>query len=82
MAVTLCLLSTSSSSQIFEGNSNSHQETSHTFVPPILAQYLRIAPLSWNKKVALKVALMGCQPAHQKAVRPYSDSGSKDQKGL
>ncbi|XP_066495154.1 discoidin, CUB and LCCL domain-containing protein 1-like [Tiliqua scincoides] len=61
--------------KIFEGNSDSHEEASHTFMPPILAQYLRIAPLSWNKKVALKVALLGCQAAHQKAVRPYSDSG-------
>ncbi|XP_061453798.1 discoidin, CUB and LCCL domain-containing protein 1-like isoform X2 [Rhineura floridana] len=61
--------------KIFEGNRDSHQEVSNAFIPPILARYLRIVPKSWNQRVALKVALLGCQAARLKTPRPYSDSG-------
>ncbi|XP_048356248.1 discoidin, CUB and LCCL domain-containing protein 1-like isoform X2 [Sphaerodactylus townsendi] len=61
--------------KVFEGNSDSHQEVSNTFIPPILARYLRIKPHSWNQRVALKVELLGCQVARIKAVHPYSDNG-------
>uniref|UniRef100_A0ACB8FS74 Uncharacterized protein n=1 Tax=Sphaerodactylus townsendi TaxID=933632 RepID=A0ACB8FS74_9SAUR len=64
--------------KVFEGNSDSHQEVSNTFIPPILARYLRIKPHSWNQRVALKVELLGCQVARIKAVHPYSDNGSKE----
>ncbi|KAH0631249.1 hypothetical protein JD844_005505 [Phrynosoma platyrhinos] len=64
--------------KIFEGNNDSHQEVSNAFIPPILARYLRIIPQSWNQKVALKVALSGCQAARPKALRPYSDSESEE----
>ncbi|XP_054854844.1 discoidin, CUB and LCCL domain-containing protein 1-like [Eublepharis macularius] len=61
--------------KVFEGNSDSHQEVSNTFIPPILARYLRITPQSWNQRIALKVELLGCQVARIKAMRPYSDNG-------
>uniref|UniRef100_A0ABM5ER06 Discoidin, CUB and LCCL domain-containing protein 1-like isoform X1 n=1 Tax=Pogona vitticeps TaxID=103695 RepID=A0ABM5ER06_9SAUR len=61
--------------KIFVGNSNSHQTVYNAFIPPILARYLRVAPKDWNQRIALKVALLGCQPARLKALRPYSDSG-------
>nr|XP_056702428.1 discoidin, CUB and LCCL domain-containing protein 1-like [Euleptes europaea] len=61
--------------KVFEGNSDSHQEVSNTFIPPILARYLRITPQSWNQKVALKVELLGCQAARVKALHPYSNNG-------
>ncbi|XP_067329759.1 discoidin, CUB and LCCL domain-containing protein 1-like isoform X1 [Anolis sagrei] len=62
--------------KVFEGNHDSHQEASNTFIPPIVARYLRIAPQSWNQKVALKMMLWGCQVARPKALHPYSDSGT------
>ncbi|XP_042295207.1 discoidin, CUB and LCCL domain-containing protein 1-like isoform X2 [Sceloporus undulatus] len=64
--------------KIFEGNNDSRQVVSNAFIPPILARYLRIIPQSWNQKIALKVALLGCQAARPKALRPYSDSGSEE----
>ncbi|XP_053124122.1 discoidin, CUB and LCCL domain-containing protein 1-like isoform X2 [Hemicordylus capensis] len=63
---------------VFEGNSDSRQEVSNAFIPPILARYLRVVPLSWNQRVALKVALLGCQAARPKAPHPYSNSGTHD----
>ncbi|KAL8220720.1 UNVERIFIED_CONTAM: hypothetical protein K2H54_053210 [Gekko kuhli] len=65
--------------KVFKGNSDSYQEVPNTFIPPILARYLRITPQSWNQRVALKVELLGCQVARLKAMRPYSDNGSKEQ---
>uniref|UniRef100_A0A8C8RA77 Discoidin, CUB and LCCL domain containing 1 n=1 Tax=Pelusios castaneus TaxID=367368 RepID=A0A8C8RA77_9SAUR len=61
--------------KIFEGNIDSFQEVSHTFIPPILARYLRIMPQSWNHRIALKVALQGCQVARLRAPRPYGERG-------
>nr|XP_034975940.1 discoidin, CUB and LCCL domain-containing protein 1-like isoform X1 [Zootoca vivipara] len=61
--------------KVFEGNNNSHEEVSNAFIPPILARYLRIVPHSWNQRVALKVALLGCQVARLKSQHPYSDGG-------
>ncbi|XP_033014589.1 discoidin, CUB and LCCL domain-containing protein 2-like [Lacerta agilis] len=64
--------------KVFEGNKNSHEEVSNAFIPPILARYLRIVPHSWNQRVALKVALLGCQVARLKSQHPYSDGGCKE----
>ncbi|XP_043362085.1 discoidin, CUB and LCCL domain-containing protein 1-like isoform X2 [Dermochelys coriacea] len=63
---------------VFEGNADSLQEVSNTFIPPILARYLRIMPQSWNQRIALKVALQGCQVARLKAPRPYVPSAPKE----
>ncbi|XP_044853599.1 discoidin, CUB and LCCL domain-containing protein 1-like isoform X1 [Mauremys mutica] len=63
---------------VFEGNADSLQEVSNTFIPPILARYLRIVPRSWNQRIALKVALQGCQVARLKAPRPYVPSAPKE----
>ncbi|XP_050788471.1 discoidin, CUB and LCCL domain-containing protein 1-like isoform X2 [Gopherus flavomarginatus] len=63
---------------VFEGNTDSLQEVSNTFIPPILARYLRIVPRSWNQRIALKVALQGCQVARLKAPRPYVPSAPKE----
>uniref|UniRef100_A0A7M4FMY4 Discoidin, CUB and LCCL domain-containing protein 1-like n=1 Tax=Crocodylus porosus TaxID=8502 RepID=A0A7M4FMY4_CROPO len=64
--------------KVFEGNANSHQEVSNTFIPPILARYLRIMPESWNQRIALKVALLGCQMARIRALRPYVHNAPKE----
>ncbi|XP_075765074.1 discoidin, CUB and LCCL domain-containing protein 1-like isoform X1 [Pelodiscus sinensis] len=63
---------------VLEGNADSLQEVSNTFLPPILARYLRIVPQSWNQRIALKVALRGCQVARLRAPRPYVPSGPKE----
>uniref|UniRef100_A0A8D2J2Q1 Discoidin, CUB and LCCL domain containing 1 n=3 Tax=Varanus komodoensis TaxID=61221 RepID=A0A8D2J2Q1_VARKO len=63
--------------KLFEGNSNSFQEVSNAFIPPILARYLRISPQTWNQRAALKVALLGCQAPRLKIPRPYSNGGSQ-----
>ncbi|XP_030395146.1 discoidin, CUB and LCCL domain-containing protein 1-like isoform X2 [Gopherus evgoodei] len=63
---------------VFEGNADSLQEVSNTFIPPLLARYLRIVPRSWNQRIALKVALQGCQVARLKALRPYVPSAPKE----
>ncbi|XP_025057741.1 discoidin, CUB and LCCL domain-containing protein 1-like [Alligator sinensis] len=64
--------------KVFEGNANSHQEVSNTFIPPILARYVRIMPESWNQRIALKVALLGCQMARVRALRPYVHNAPKE----
>uniref|UniRef100_A0A4W3K6W3 Discoidin, CUB and LCCL domain containing 2 n=1 Tax=Callorhinchus milii TaxID=7868 RepID=A0A4W3K6W3_CALMI len=49
--------------KIFQGNANNYQEVRNNFIPPILARYIRIIPVQWHQKAALKVELLGCQPA-------------------
>ncbi|XP_042713233.2 uncharacterized protein LOC101940879 isoform X6 [Chrysemys picta bellii] len=63
---------------VFEGNADSLQEVSNAFIPPIQARYLRIVPRSWNQRIALKVALQGCQVARLKTLRPYVSSAPKE----
>ncbi|KAM6313806.1 discoidin, CUB and LCCL domain-containing protein 1-like [Podargus strigoides] len=60
--------------KVFEGNTNSHGEVSNAFIPPIVARYVRVTPQSWHQRVALKVALVGCQLARVRAPRPYVPS--------
>ncbi|XP_075578286.1 discoidin, CUB and LCCL domain-containing protein 1-like [Pelecanus crispus] len=60
--------------KVFEGNTDSHSEVSNAFIPPIVARYVRITPKSWHQRVALKVALAGCQLARVRAPRPYVPS--------
>lgn len=59
--------------QVFEGNADSYGEVSNAFIPPIVARYIRVTPQSWHQRVALKVALVGCQPARVRAPRPYGE---------
>uniref|UniRef100_A0A8D0DK01 Uncharacterized protein n=1 Tax=Salvator merianae TaxID=96440 RepID=A0A8D0DK01_SALMN len=61
--------------KIFEGNKNNYEEVSNAFIPPILARYLQIVPQSWNQRIALKVALLGCQAIRLKPLHPYSERG-------
>ncbi|KAM6045572.1 discoidin, CUB and LCCL domain-containing protein 1-like isoform 2-T2 [Chlamydotis macqueenii] len=64
--------------KVFEGNADSHGEVSNTFIPPIVARYVRITPQSWHQRVAMKVALVGCQLARARAPRPYVPSVPKE----
>ncbi|XP_010295344.1 PREDICTED: discoidin, CUB and LCCL domain-containing protein 2-like, partial [Phaethon lepturus] len=60
--------------KVFEGNADSHGEVSNAFIPPIVARYIRVTPQSWHQRMALKVALVGCQPARARVPRPYVPS--------
>ncbi|XP_075378295.1 discoidin, CUB and LCCL domain-containing protein 1-like isoform X2 [Mycteria americana] len=64
--------------KVFEGNADSHGEVSNAFIPPIVARYVRVTPQSWHQRVALKVALVGCQLARVRAPRPYVPSVPKE----
>ncbi|XP_042649619.1 discoidin, CUB and LCCL domain-containing protein 1-like isoform X2 [Tyto alba] len=64
--------------KVFEGNADSRGEVSNAFIPPIVARYIRVTPQSWHQRVALKVALVGCQPARVRAPRPYVPSVPKE----
>ncbi|KAM6043618.1 discoidin, CUB and LCCL domain-containing protein 1-like [Theristicus caerulescens] len=64
--------------KVFEGNSDSQGEVSNAFIPPIVARYIRVTPQSWHQRVALKVALVGCQLARVRAPRPYVPSIPKE----
>lgn len=59
--------------QVFEGNVDGRGEVSNAFIPPIVTRYLRVTPLSWHQRVAMKVALLGCQLARARAPRPYGE---------
>ncbi|XP_059724690.1 discoidin, CUB and LCCL domain-containing protein 1-like isoform X4 [Haemorhous mexicanus] len=64
--------------KVFEGNADSQGEVSNAFIPPIIARYIRVTPQSWHQRVALKVALMGCQLARVRIPRPYVPSVPKE----
>uniref|UniRef100_K7F7Q5 Discoidin, CUB and LCCL domain-containing protein 2 n=1 Tax=Pelodiscus sinensis TaxID=13735 RepID=K7F7Q5_PELSI len=47
--------------KIFQGNTEYHQEVRNNFIPPIIARFVRVNPLKWHQKIAMKVELLGCQ---------------------
>ncbi|XP_041256022.1 discoidin, CUB and LCCL domain-containing protein 1-like isoform X2 [Onychostruthus taczanowskii] len=64
--------------KVFEGNADSQGEVSNAFIPPIVARYIRVTPQSWHQRVALKVALVGCQLARARVPHPYVPSVPKE----
>ncbi|XP_053237736.1 discoidin, CUB and LCCL domain-containing protein 1-like isoform X4 [Podarcis raffonei] len=51
----------SNQEKVFKANSNHGDIVRNNFIPPIVARYVRIIPQSWNKRIALKVELIGCR---------------------
>ncbi|CAL1582475.1 unnamed protein product [Knipowitschia caucasica] len=47
--------------KVFQGNINYLHEVRNNFVPPIEARFLRINPLLWHQRIALRLELFGCQ---------------------
>lgn len=47
--------------QVFQGNSNYLQEVRNNFIPPIEARFIRVSPVQWHQRIALKMELLGCQ---------------------
>lgn len=47
--------------QVFQGNINYLQEVRNNFIPPIEARFIRVSPVQWHQRIALKMELLGCQ---------------------
>ncbi|XP_026556631.1 discoidin, CUB and LCCL domain-containing protein 2 isoform X1 [Pseudonaja textilis] len=56
--------------KVFQGNTGYYQEVRNNFIPPIIARFVRINPLKWHQKIAVKVELLGCQFNIVRAPRP------------
>ncbi|KAH3882441.1 lactadherin-like isoform X2 [Dreissena polymorpha] len=46
--------------KIFGGNSDKDTERTHYLNSPFVARYVRIFPVEWNKKIAMRAGLLGC----------------------
>ncbi|XP_067402211.1 coagulation factor V isoform X2 [Emydura macquarii macquarii] len=46
--------------KVFMGNEDSSGQVKHFLNPPIFSRFLRIVPKSWNRSIALRVELFGC----------------------
>ena len=47
--------------QIFEGNWDSNTTVTHYFYAPVVAQYVRIKPQTWETHIAIRFELLGCK---------------------
>ncbi|XP_056649352.1 discoidin, CUB and LCCL domain-containing protein 2 isoform X2 [Monodelphis domestica] len=47
--------------KVFQGNTDYYQDVRNNFIPPIIARFVRINPVQWQQKIAMKVELLGCQ---------------------
>ncbi|XP_053312909.1 discoidin, CUB and LCCL domain-containing protein 2 [Spea bombifrons] len=47
--------------KIFQGNYDYYNEVRNNFIPPFVARFVRINPVKWQQKIAMKVELLGCQ---------------------
>ncbi|XP_047419326.1 discoidin, CUB and LCCL domain-containing protein 2 isoform X2 [Sciurus carolinensis] len=47
--------------KIFQGNKDYHQDVRNNFLPPIIARFIRVNPIQWQQKIAMKMELLGCQ---------------------
>uniref|UniRef100_A0A8D2LSJ5 Discoidin, CUB and LCCL domain containing 2 n=1 Tax=Varanus komodoensis TaxID=61221 RepID=A0A8D2LSJ5_VARKO len=56
--------------KVFQGNTGYYQEVRNNFIPPIIARFIRINPLKWHQKIAMKVELLGCQFSIVRAPKP------------
>nr|XP_032660517.1 discoidin, CUB and LCCL domain-containing protein 2 [Chelonoidis abingdonii] len=56
--------------EIFQGNTEYYQEVRNNFIPPIIARFVRVNPLKWHQKIAMKVELLGCQFSIGRAPKP------------
>ncbi|KAF7709270.1 discoidin, CUB and LCCL domain-containing protein 2 [Silurus meridionalis] len=51
----------SNQDKIFQANTNYPQEVRNNFIPPIEARFIRVIPVQWHQRIALKMELLGCQ---------------------
>uniref|UniRef100_H2UN37 Coagulation factor VIII, procoagulant component n=1 Tax=Takifugu rubripes TaxID=31033 RepID=H2UN37_TAKRU len=52
--------SSSSTAKVFNGNLDNSRVKNNPFVPPFVARYIRIHPLYYNQRPALRMELLGC----------------------
>ncbi|XP_019383077.1 PREDICTED: coagulation factor V [Gavialis gangeticus] len=50
----------SSLTKVFLGNDNANGQVKHFLNPPIISRFIRIIPKTWNRNIALRVELFGC----------------------
>ncbi|GFT52720.1 SCO-spondin [Nephila pilipes] len=53
----------SDNNKVFRGNYDGSTETKHVFKRPFEAKLVRLEPLSWEKKISLRLELLGCSEA-------------------
>lgn len=46
--------------QVFYGNSDRSSSVQNLLRPPIVARYIRILPLGWHTRIALRLELLLC----------------------
>ncbi|KAK3581559.1 hypothetical protein CHS0354_031901 [Potamilus streckersoni] len=46
--------------KIFGGNNDKNTERTHYLNSPFVARYIRFHPLEWNKKISMRIGLLGC----------------------
>ncbi|KAH1185503.1 coagulation factor V-like [Mauremys mutica] len=49
--------------KVFVGNEDSSGQVKHFLNPPIFSRFIRIVPKTWNRSIALRVELFGCDPS-------------------
>ncbi|XP_072252776.1 discoidin, CUB and LCCL domain-containing protein 2 [Leuresthes tenuis] len=64
----------STQDKVFQGNINYLHEVRNNFIPPIEARFVRINPISWHQRIALKMELLGCQPPSVPRLRTFPPS--------
>ncbi|XP_007653088.2 lactadherin isoform X1 [Cricetulus griseus] len=46
--------------KVFLGNSDNNSHKKNIFETPIVARYVRVLPVSWHKRITLRLELLGC----------------------
>lgn len=49
----------SSPLQVFEGNSDQETVVTHELTQPVITQFIRVNPKTWNEQIALRAELYG-----------------------
>lgn len=47
--------------QVFEGNNDRVVERVHYLASPFIARYVRVHPIDWRSRIAMRVGLLGCR---------------------
>lgn len=47
-------------SKVFQGNLDNNSHKKNIFEKPFMARYVRVLPVSWHKRITLRLELLGC----------------------
>uniref|UniRef100_UPI00358F294C discoidin, CUB and LCCL domain-containing protein 2-like n=1 Tax=Myxine glutinosa TaxID=7769 RepID=UPI00358F294C len=57
--------------RLFQGNADSEGLVRNNLIPPMEARFVRVLPMEWHQKIALRLELLGCEiTASPRAMRP------------